>query len=221
MATIGQEGINMEKIKKYYDQASSFAAFADSYFDHLYAMLKAIGKAELEKFLKTLLTARQRGATVYFLGNGGSATTAAHYVNDLGKFANRHKTKNFKVMCLSDNISWFSALANDEGYENVFVRQLENFIQPGDVVVGISASGNSVNILKALELANNSGAISVALVGFDGGKMKQVAQECVHAKSGQGEYGPVEDVHMILDHLLTCYIALLSEQDEVEYESAK
>lgn len=201
----------MGQLEDHYKQSKSFSDYAFKYFDYLHALLKSINKSELEKFLEILITGRDRGSMIYILGNGGSATTSSHFVNDLCKYTSSGKDRNFKALCLSDNISWFSALANDEGYENVFVRQLENFLQKDDIVIGISASGNSENIIKAFEFANKNGAVSVALVGFDGGKMKKIAQACVHIHSVKAEYGPVEDFHLILNHVISSYITFLSK----------
>lgn len=202
----------MSKLERLFGEAKSFSDYSAGYFDYLHILLKTIDKNELERFLEILLNARDRGSKIYLLGNGGSATTAAHFVNDLCKYASRGKKK-FKALNLTDNISWFSAIANDEGYENVFVRQLENYLQKDDVVVGISASGNSDNIIKAFDFANGQGAISIAIVGFDGGKMKEIAKAFVHLPTEKGEYGPVEDFHLILDHIISSFIAFSSQKE--------
>jgi D-sedoheptulose 7-phosphate isomerase len=112
---------------------------------------------------------------------------------------------------LTSNSAVLTCLANDIGYENVFVWQLRNLMRPGDVVVGISASGNSPNAVKALEYAAENGGIPVAIVGFDGGRMKRVAKYAIHVETEKGEYGPVEDVHMVLDHLISNYLASVPE----------
>jgi D-sedoheptulose 7-phosphate isomerase len=135
------------------------------------------------------------------MGNGGSASTATHFVCDLGKNTRSPHLPNFRVIGLSDNMAIFSALANDEGYENVFAQQLSSFVQPEDIVIGISASGNSPNVLKAMELANQRGARTVAFTGFDGGKLRSLAGIEIHVPSHCIEH--VEDIHLMLEHLIT------------------
>ena len=153
-------------------------------------------------------TARDSGSFIYIAGNGGSASTASHWVNDLGKATKRSGCAPIKVMCLSDNISWFSALANDEGYDRAFSGQLENFAAAGDVLVCISASGNSPNLLRAVELARLRNVTTVALLGFDGGALKGVVDEPVCIHTNKGTYELVEDVHSIICHAVTqCLIA--------------
>lgn len=200
----------MNNLDRFYGESKSFSDFTWKYFNHLHNLLNSVDTKALQNFIDILLASRDNNTTVFLVGNGGSAMTAAHFVNDLCKTTKR-KERNFKAMNLSDNVSWLTALANDEGYEHVFSGQLGNFIQKDDVVIGISASGNSKNVIKALELANEKGAISVAMVGFDGGRMKEVAKEYIHIHTGLGEYGPVEDVHMVLVHLITIYVSFLSK----------
>jgi len=135
------------------------------------------------------------------MGNGGSASTATHFVCDLGKNTRSPELPNFRVIGLSDNMAIFSALANDEGYENVFAQQLASFVQPEDIVIGISASGNSPNVLRAMVLANQRGARTVAFTGFDGGKLRSLAGIEIHVPSHCIEH--VEDIHLVLEHLIT------------------
>lgn len=190
-----------------FNKADSFFEYSKAYSKHLSHLLDTLDRSEMDAFFDVIFSAGEKGSTIYFLGNGGSAATASHFVNDLCKYAGRSGIR-FKAHCLTDNISLFSALANDEGYSSVFVRQLENLLKAGDVVVGISASGNSENIIKAFDYSKKTGAATFALVGFDGGKMKKMADHCVYVRTENGEYGPVEDIHMILDHMLCSYIAL-------------
>jgi D-sedoheptulose 7-phosphate isomerase len=158
-----------------------------------------------------LLETRARGGTIFFCGNGGSAATAAHFANDLGFCASPEGRAPFRALSLTSNTSFITCLANDIGFENVFSWQLKNLMRPGDVVVAISASGNSPNAVKALEYAAQHGGIPVAFVGFDGGRLKELARYCVHVQTDKGEYGPVEDVHMVLDHLISTYLAVICE----------
>jgi D-sedoheptulose 7-phosphate isomerase len=182
--------------------AGDGAAFADGYLTYLTEILAALDRDAIAVFGRELLAARARDARIFFLGNGGSAATASHWVNDL----TRWRGKPFRALSLTENVALLTAVANDYGYEHVFRQQLENLMSPGDVVVAISASGNSPNVVEAIEYANAGGAVTVGLTGFDGGRLRQLAQIVVHAPTNAGEYGPAEDVHMILDHLVTSYL---------------
>lgn len=180
-------------------------AFAGAYLDYLSGVLKKIDTHAIGRFIQTLLNARERGATIYFIGNGGSAATASHFANDLGVGTNSYD-KPFRAISLTDNQAIITAIGNDFGYEEVFVRQLQILGRPGDVVVGISASGNSPNLLRSFEYAKSSGIKTVAITAFDGGKMKLMADDGIHVPTAQKEYGPAEDGHMILDHLVGAYL---------------
>jgi D-sedoheptulose 7-phosphate isomerase len=179
--------------------------FARLYLDYLQSVFQRIDTAEIGCFIGTLLDARERGATVFFIGNGGSAATASHFANDLSVGTNAYE-KPFRVMSLTDNVPIITAIGNDFGYEEIFVRQLRILGKSGDVVVGISASGNSPNLLKAFDYALSAGIKTVAITAFDGGKMKAVADEGIHVPTEPKEYGPAEDAHMVLDHLVGAYL---------------
>ena len=181
------------------------AEFGKRYFQYLIDVLQKIDTKAIARFVKILLEARTRGATVYFIGNGGSAATASHFANDLAIGTNSYKNP-FRVVSLTDNLSILSAIANDFGYEEVFVRQLQVMGKPGDVLVAISASGNSPNLIRAIEYAASSDIKTVAITAFDGGKMKQIADDGIHVPTQPKEYGPAEDAHMILDHLVGAYL---------------
>lgn len=183
-------------------------AFAGAYLKYLNTVLQGMDTAEIGKFIQTLLDARERGATIYFVGNGGSAATASHFANDLAIGTNSYD-KPFRVISLTDNQAVITALGNDFGYEEIFVRQLRVLGVAGDVVIGISASGNSPNLVRTFEYAKAAGIKTVAITAFDGGKMKQIADECVHVPTAPKEYGPAEDAHMVLDHLVGAYLMRL------------
>lgn len=180
-------------------------AFAEAYLEYLNSVLKGIDTGEIGRFIQTLLDARERGATIYFIGNGGSAATASHFANDLSIGTNSYD-KPFRVISLTDNQAIITAVGNDFGYDEIFVRQLRVLGREGDVVVGISASGNSSNLLRTFEFAKSVGIKTVAIAAFDGGKMKQMADECLHVPTAPKEYGPAEDAHMVLDHLIGAYL---------------
>jgi D-sedoheptulose 7-phosphate isomerase len=128
-------------------------------------------------------------------------------VNDLVLGA-RGSGKPFRAISLTDNVALLTALANDFGYDQAFLRPLETLMAPGDVVVAISASGNSPNVVAAIQHANEYGGVSVALTGFNGGLLRDIAHLCVHVPTDVGEYGPVEDIHLVLNHLVTSYLRL-------------
>lgn len=179
--------------------------FARAYLGYVQSVLQRIDAVEIGHFVETLLEARERGATVFFIGNGGSAATASHFANDISIGTNEYD-KPFRALSLTDNVPLITAVANDFGYEEIFVRQMRVLGKRGDVVVGISASGNSPNLLKAFEYAREAGIRSVAITAFDGGKMKVIADQGIHVATGPKEYGPAEDAHMVLDHLIGAYL---------------
>lgn len=183
-------------------------SFADAYLGYLTEVLKSIDRKEIGKFAETLLDARERGATVFFIGNGGSAATASHFANDIAVGTNSY-TKPFRAISLTDNHAIITAIGNDFGFDEIFSRQLQLLGKQGDIVVAISASGNSKNLLKAFEYAKGNGIKTVAITAFSGGAMKEVADEGIHVPTGPKEYGPAEDAHMILDHLLGNYLLRL------------
>ena len=185
--------------------------FARSYLTRVRDVLTNLDIQAIAQVLEVFLDARKRDAHIFFLGNGGSAATALHFANDLGVCASPEGRKPFRAVSLTANTSLITCLANDIGYENVFRWQLKNLMRPGDVVVGISASGNSPNVVNGLEYAIQNGGIPVAIVGFDGGEMKKMAKHAIHVATDRGEYGPSEDVHMVLDHLISTYLALIPE----------
>ena len=186
--------------------------FASAYLNYLGQVLKNIDTQEIGRFVATLLDARERGATIFFVGNGGSAATASHYANDLSIGTNSYE-KPFRAISLTDNQAIITAIGNDFGYQDIFVRQLRILGRPGDVVVAISASGNSPNLLATLDYAKTVGIKTVAITAFDGGKMKTVADEGIHVLTDPNEYGPAEDAHMVLDHLVGAYLMRLVKDD--------
>jgi len=176
---------------------------ASNYLRSLERLLQKVDLSAIERVANHLRAARESGAMIYVAGNGGSAATASHWVNDLGKATKQSGCAAMRVMCLSDNISWLTALANDEGYERVFAGQMENFARSGDILVVISASGNSKNLIKAVELAKSRGVLTIAFLGFDGGVLKEMVDEYIWLPTEYGAYQLVEDGHSMLCHILT------------------
>jgi D-sedoheptulose 7-phosphate isomerase len=189
---------------------------AAAYLNEFHALLARADLAALERVVKHLRRTRDADGTVYVAGNGGSAATASHWTNDLGKATKASGRDYMRVMCLSDNVSWLTALANDEGYERVFSGQLENFAGPGDLLVVLSASGNSPNLLRAVELAQERGVVTVALLGFDGGALMGLVDDYLWLPTEVGEYGLVESGHGVLcDILTTCLMKDLAVPEEL------
>jgi D-sedoheptulose 7-phosphate isomerase len=181
------------------------------YLKSFEVLLRQVDLDAIDRIVRRLMQARESGSTIYVAGNGGSAATASHWVNDLGKATKCNGLKAMRVMSLSDNISWLTALANDEGYERVFSGQLENFARSGDVLVVISASGNSPNLVQAVEFARSQGVTTVAFLGFDGGILKTMVDEYLWLPTRKGTYGLVESAHGLLCHILTTCLAELSK----------
>jgi D-sedoheptulose 7-phosphate isomerase len=148
-----------------------------------------------------LLRARDSGKRIYIMGNGGSASTASHMASDLNKGANRKDATRFKAIALTDNIPAMLAWANDSTYDDVFLEQLSNHVEKGDVVIGISGSGNSINVLKAIEHANRVGAVTIGLTGFDGGALKKICRISYVVPNACMQQ--VEDVHLLIEHMLS------------------
>ena len=177
-------------------------SFLSSYMQDLRSALDGLDLEQVESAIAMIDVARQAGQQVFLCGNGGSASTASHMANDLGKGASLGSDKPFKVIALTDNISWITALANDISYEAIFAEQLRNFAQPGDVLIAISGSGNSTNVLNAVEVARERGVKTMGWTGFGGGKLASMVDLSIVVDSHH--MGRVEDVHVILMHLV-CY----------------
>jgi D-sedoheptulose 7-phosphate isomerase len=170
------------------------------YLTGLKNAIDSINVAEIALVMDQLLEVYERQGFVYIFGNGGSASTAAHFVNDFNKGIGQSLAKRFRFCCLNDNIATVLALANDIDYSEVFVEQLRNFLTPRDMVIAISGSGNSRNVLEAVRFANVRGARTVALVGFDGGKLKELADYCIHVPVHDMQ--KVEDLHLAMNHVM-------------------
>ena len=141
------------------------------YIEHLKKVLDAFPHEQFEQLTEAMMDAYDREKRIFVMGNGGSASTASHWVCDINKGCCLDKEKKFKMLCLNDSISTMLAFANDLSFEDVFVEQLKNFFEPGDLVIGISGSGNSGNVLRAIEYANDNGGKTVGLCGYSGGKL--------------------------------------------------
>lgn len=203
----------MNNIEKIFDNSQNPKEFSLGYLGYLKRTLDAVSPESIADFIQLLSRARLEAAKIFFLGNGGSAATASHFANDVG-YGTRTWIQPFRAIALTDNVAVLTALGNDYGYEHIFTFQLRTLMSPGDVVVAISASGNSPNVLHAVRYANENKAVTVGLTGFDGGELRRICQKNIHVPTEKGEYGPVEDIHMVLDHLVSVYLAMCCQQEK-------
>lgn len=179
------------------------------YSKYLSKLLGNLDFKAVEKVANLIIRQSGRGKTIYIIGNGGSASTASHFATDLMHCSLIGHRPIIRAISLSDNTSLITAIGNDKGYEQIFSKQLERVADKGDILMAISASGNSRNLIEAFKRAKNMGMTTVALLGFDGGKMLKLADHVIHVRTPMGEYGPVEDTHLFLDHMITFYIGLV------------
>jgi D-sedoheptulose 7-phosphate isomerase len=180
-----------------------FAGFAPLYRDALLRAIDSINMDAVNGAVGILTAARDEGRGVFICGNGGSASTASHFACDIVKGASYGREKRFRIMALTDSLPTLTAYSNDVGYDCVFVEQLRNFAQPGDVVMAISGSGNSPNVLNALSYAGSIGCETIALTGRDGGKLGPLAK--VEIRVAEPHMGRIEDCHLIVCHMLAYY----------------
>ena len=185
--------------------AKKITAGLTEYFDGLCATFKLLDKRQLAEMAQMVLKAQQDGKTVFTMGNGGHGNTAAHMINDFAKHTISSDTKDkvvaekrFKTMCLNDSVSFVTGLGNDMGFDHIFSEQLKNWCVAGDVVIGISGSGNSRNVLNAFEVAKQRGAKTICLSGRGGGQARDIADLCIVVPSDK--MVQIEDVHMAISH---------------------
>ncbi len=178
--------------------------FSDNYLEYLTTLIAELDRVSIAQFADLLLESRENKTTTFFLGNGGSASTATHFVNDVS-LGSRQFAKPFRAISLCDNQAVITAIANDDGYENIFLQQLQTLASPGDTIVCISASGNSKNLIKAIEYARENNIYIVGLTAFDGGYLKENCDLNIHVPTKVGEYGPAEDLHMVICGLVGSY----------------
>ena len=184
------ENIEMERIQKY--------------ISHLQDVLERLKLDDMQQSIDVIMEAYYVNKQIFVIGNGGSASTASHLACDLGKGTSVAGKPRFRVISLTDNVATMTAWSNDVAYEDVFVEQLKNLVNAGDVVIGISASGNSENVIRAMQHAADIGCNTIGWSGLGGGKLATICDVNVVVDSHQ--YGPVEDVHLILNHVLHAWI---------------
>ena len=182
--------------------------FSDDYLNYIAELISQLDRSHISQFVDHVLGVRDNKQTIFFLGNGGSASTASHFVNDIS-LGSRQFENPFRAVSLCDNQAVITAIANDDGYENIFLQQLQTQAKPGDSMVCISASGNSQNLVKAVEWSKANGIYTISLTAFDGGYLKKHTDLNIHVPTKIGEYGPAEDLHMIICGLIGSYFRAL------------
>jgi len=179
--------------------------FVKDYVDRLKQLLDKVEPEVIANIVDLLEGTLKNKSRIYILGNGGSSATASHMVNDFGAGLRRRNIANFDVTSLGDNSPVVTAIANDIGYENIFYMQMRGLLASKDLVIAISCSGNSPNIIKTVDYAKSLGCKIIGITGFEGGALKKISDVNFHVSAPKGEYGLVEDIHMILDHIIYSY----------------
>jgi D-sedoheptulose 7-phosphate isomerase len=177
--------------------------FSETYREQLFQTISKLDLSKVDLAIDWLKEARANGRHIFVCGNGGSASTASHFACDIVKGASYQRSSRFRIMALTDNLATLTAYSNDVGYDCVFAEQLKNFAQPGDVLIAISGSGNSPNVLRATEYANAHGLKTIAMTGRDGGKLGLMAQ--LNIQAPVPHMGRIEDAHMIVCHMIGYY----------------
>ncbi len=176
-----------------------FSQPVNLYLEKLNKSLHLISQQEINVFYDLILQAYQQQKQIFVMGNGGSASTASHMACDFNKGMSYRQSQKFRMICLNDNIPTMMALSNDVGYHVVFLEQLKNLMNEGDMVIGISGSGNSENVIQAIQYANQHRGITVGICGYDGGKLKEFAKYPVHIPVNDMQI--VEDIHLVINHM--------------------
>ncbi|CAB5115430.1 Sugar-phosphate isomerase [Olavius algarvensis associated proteobacterium Delta 3] len=174
-------------------------SFSEKYLNGLYSVLNEFPHENFDKMIQEIMTSYKEEKNIFVMGNGGSGSTASHWTCDINKGCCLHLEKKFKMICLNDNIPTMMAYANDVTYDDIFVEPMKNFFQPDDLVIGISGSGNSMNVLKAIDYANNNNGRTIGLCGYEGGKLHDMVDIPLLARVNDMQ--KVEDVHMIIVHI--------------------
>ena len=184
---------------------ADFTAEIEDYTSRLKSIMDSIDRVQINDVMNVLIKAYENENTIYIFGNGGSASTASHIVCDFNKGVSIELEKKFRFVCLNDNVATMMAIANDCGYENVFSMQLEGKLKKGDVIFAISGSGNSKNVVKAVEYAKGQGNEIITLTGYNGGRLLELSDHPIHVNIDNMQIA--EDAHMILLHMMSSIIA--------------
>ena len=178
-------------------------SFIEAYFERVRWALDSVDLTKVAQAVQWFAEARDQGRQIFVCGNGGSAANASHFVTEVVKGASDGRSRRFRIMALNESISTITAYANDVGYDCVFAEQLKNFAEPGDVVVGLSSSGNSPNVLRAIEYANSIGCRTMGMTGFDGGQLGPLVQ--LHLHVNEPHTGRAEEAHLVICHMISYY----------------
>jgi D-sedoheptulose 7-phosphate isomerase len=184
-----------------------------SYVTNLISVISSVEHEKINSIVEVLLNARKNNKTIFIAGNGGSAATASHMVTDF-MYSSKITDPKLKVYSLNENTSVLTATGNDKGFDELFSRQLENLASDGDVLILISASGNSINLLNCLSLCKKMNITTIGLTGFDGGSLKSKVNISLHVQTEMGAYGIVEDTHMVVGHIITELLKVQSAKED-------
>ncbi len=198
----------MPKLTDLYEKSPSPAAYVSGFLTNMADVVQRLDPEATAKLIDLVETASHNDKSIILAANGGSAAVSTHWVNDLSANSVVEGQPGFRTISLTDNASSITALGNDASFDEIFVIQLKANMRPGDVVIFMSCSGNSPNLVNAMEYANANGGVTVACTGFDGGKLKDMAQLSLHVPTTKDEYGPVEDMFSVIMHIVTGYLTM-------------
>lgn len=200
----------MNNVKTLFQASEDIAQFAQGYLRHVFQLADSIDITQLKAFKSQLFDARKNGNTIFVVGNGGSAATASHLATDLGVCVPGKTCDSdpFRLMALTNSLSCITAIGNDDSYDHVFVKQLRVHYRRGDKLIVVSCSGNSLNVVNAAKWVKDAGGCVLGLLGFNGGLVKSLCDQVILVEAHHADYGPVEDVHIIIEHLLSNWLIL-------------
>jgi len=198
----------MNKLKEMYDSATSSENYAEQYVSHMTEVLQSLDTKTVAEVTALIEKTAADNQTFFVVANGGSAAVSTHWVNDLSANTVVDGQPGFRVISLTDNASSLTAIGNDASFDEIFTIQLKANMRPGDVVLLMSVSGNSPNLVSAAKYANENGATTIACTGMEGGALKELAHHCIHTPSTKDEYGPIEDIFSIIMHIVQSYISM-------------
>lgn len=198
----------MNKLAEMYDSSDSCKEYADNYVAHMAAVLKALDTEAVAKVSQIIQDSAGHDKFIFFVANGGSAAVSTHWVNDLSANTVVDGKPGYRCFSVTDNASSLTALGNDASFDEAFSIQLKANMRPGDIVFAMSVSGNSPNIVNAIEYANANGGITISCTGMEGGKLKEICHHNVHCPSTKDEYGPIEDMFSIIMHIIQSHISM-------------
>lgn len=187
---------------------NKFNIFCEEYYKSIVELMKKMDTDKLIEMIEAIKVCYLNNNTIFLIGNGGSASTCSHMANDMGigTYNKSNGKKLLKIVSLTDNNSIITAISNDDSFENTYVKQLELLFKEGDLLIAMSCSGNSINLIKALKWVNKRNGKTISIVGFDGGIMKNISDISIHNETEIGNYGLVENLHMMINHLISLWI---------------